>query len=183
MGANRITPSEIRRSCIVALDRVNLSKNRYSDVIPFDKNRVVLNSCKDYKPAARGYINASLITTSSSENISQFIATQGPLPQTYEDFWVMVMHYRCPVVVMLTSVDNSNLASSSLSELRNWAAETSKTIDDISGIIDGHDDEDWLGLSHGHDEDFLGDWVSRISGKIWWSVIFFWVARPKWAWA
>ncbi|XP_065638701.1 protein-tyrosine-phosphatase PTP1-like [Quercus suber] len=102
MGANRITPSEIRRSCIVALDSVNLSKNRYSDVIPFDKNRVVLNSCKDYKPAARGYINASLITTSSSENISQFIATQGPLPQTYEDFWVMVMHYRCPVVVMLT---------------------------------------------------------------------------------
>ncbi|KAK7838798.1 protein-tyrosine-phosphatase ptp1 [Quercus suber] len=105
MGANRITPSEIRRSCIVALDSVNLSKNRYSDVIPCIcrfQIMVVLNSCKDYKPAARGYINASLITTSSSENISQFIATQGPLPQTYEDFWVMVMHYRCPVVVMLT---------------------------------------------------------------------------------
>ncbi|XP_023888775.1 protein-tyrosine-phosphatase PTP1 isoform X2 [Quercus suber] len=107
LQANRITPSEMRRSCAVALDSVNLSKNRYSDVIPFDKNRVVLNSCKDYRPAARGYINASLITTSSSENISQFIATQGPLPQTYEDFWEMVMQYRCPVVVMLTRlVDN-----------------------------------------------------------------------------
>ncbi|KAF3953196.1 hypothetical protein CMV_021336 [Castanea mollissima] len=49
MGANRITPSEMRRSCTVALDSVNLSKNCYSDVIPFDKNRVVLNSCKDYR--------------------------------------------------------------------------------------------------------------------------------------
>ncbi|XP_075635724.1 uncharacterized protein LOC142607926 isoform X2 [Castanea sativa] len=84
MGANRITPSEMRRSCTVALDSVNLSKNCYSDVIPcicrfqimfsylyihilglkgkyksdqitvfllisVDKNRVVLNSCKDYR--------------------------------------------------------------------------------------------------------------------------------------
>lgn len=45
--------------------------------------------------------------TSSSENVSKFIATQGPLPHTYEDFWEMVVQYRCPVVVMLTRlVDN-----------------------------------------------------------------------------
>nr|CAJ77612.1 protein tyrosine phosphatase [Fagus sylvatica] len=102
LQANRITPSEMRRSCTVAFDNVNMNKNRYTDVVPFDKNRVVLNSCKDYRPAAKGYINASFITTSSSESISQFIATQGPLPQTYEDFWEMVMQNRCPVVVMLT---------------------------------------------------------------------------------
>ncbi|XP_042962008.1 protein-tyrosine-phosphatase PTP1-like isoform X1 [Carya illinoinensis] len=107
LQANRITPSEMRRSATVALDSVNLSKNRYSDVIPFDRNRIVLNSSKDYRPAARGYINASLINTSSSENVSKFIATQGPLPHTYEDFWEMVIQYRCPVVVMLTRlVDN-----------------------------------------------------------------------------
>ncbi|XP_062157659.1 protein-tyrosine-phosphatase PTP1 [Alnus glutinosa] len=107
LQANRITPSEMRRSCTVAFDGVNLSKNRYTDVVPFDKNRVVLNSCKDYRPAARGYINASLVTTSSSENVSQFIATQGPLPHTYEDFWEMVLQYHCPVIVMLTRlVDN-----------------------------------------------------------------------------
>jgi protein tyrosine phosphatase len=29
--------------------------------IPVDQNRVVLNPCKDYRPSARGYINASLI--------------------------------------------------------------------------------------------------------------------------
>ncbi|XP_059454283.1 protein-tyrosine-phosphatase PTP1 [Corylus avellana] len=107
LQANRITPSEMRRSCTVAFDSVNLSKNRYTDVVPFDKNRVVLNSCTDYRPEARGYINASLVTTSSSENVSQFIATQGPLPHTYEDFWEMVLQYHCPVIVMLTRlVDN-----------------------------------------------------------------------------
>ncbi|KAF5468545.1 hypothetical protein F2P56_012688, partial [Juglans regia] len=61
LQADRITPSETRRSATVALDSVNLSKNRYTDVIPFDRNRIVLKSSKDYRPAARGYINASLI--------------------------------------------------------------------------------------------------------------------------
>ncbi|KAK3230379.1 hypothetical protein Dsin_002260 [Dipteronia sinensis] len=107
LQANRIRPSEMARSCTVALDGVNLSKNRYTDILPFDKNRVVLNQCKDYRPSARGYINASLITTSSLERVSPFIATQGPLPHTYEDFWEMVIQYRCPVIVMLTRlVDN-----------------------------------------------------------------------------
>lgn len=31
-------------------------------LISVDKNRVILNSCKDYRPEARGYINASLVT-------------------------------------------------------------------------------------------------------------------------
>ncbi|XP_057973317.1 protein-tyrosine-phosphatase PTP1 [Malania oleifera] len=107
---NRIGSSDMKRSCSVALDNVNLSKNRYYNILPFDKNRVVLNSCKDYRPSARGYINASFITTSSDESISRFIATQGPLPHTFEDFWEMVIQYHCPVVVMLTRlVDSSRM--------------------------------------------------------------------------
>ncbi|KAG6752284.1 hypothetical protein POTOM_044506 [Populus tomentosa] len=107
LQASRITPSQMTRSCKVALDGVNVNKNRYMDVVPFDQNRVVLNPCKDYRPFARGYINASLITTSSSDNISQFIATQGPLPHTFEDFWEMIIQHHCPVIVMLTRlVDN-----------------------------------------------------------------------------
>ncbi|KAF9670662.1 hypothetical protein SADUNF_Sadunf13G0092100 [Salix dunnii] len=107
LQANRITPSQMARICKVALDGVNVNKNRYLDVVPFDQNRVVLNPCKDYRPSARGYINASFITTSSSDNISQFIATQGPLPHTYEDFWEMIIQHHCPVIVMLTRlVDN-----------------------------------------------------------------------------
>lgn len=102
LQACRITQSQMVKSCKVAHDNVNMSKNRYMDVIPFDQNRVILNPCKDYRASARGYINASFITTSSSENISRFIATQGPLPHTYEDFWEMVIQQHCPVIVMLT---------------------------------------------------------------------------------
>ncbi|KAL6010688.1 tyrosine protein phosphatase 1 [Asimina triloba] len=41
------------------------------------------------------------------KNLSQYIATQGPLPSTFEDFWEMVIQYHCPVIVMLTRlVDN-----------------------------------------------------------------------------
>ncbi|WVY96908.1 hypothetical protein V8G54_029059 [Vigna mungo] len=107
LQANRITPSEMRRRCTVALDGVNLNKNRYTDVLPFDNNRVVLRSSSDYRPAAQGYINASLVSTSSSGNVSRFVATQGPLPHTYEDFWEMIIQYRCPAIIMLTRlVDN-----------------------------------------------------------------------------
>ncbi|XP_065880296.1 protein-tyrosine-phosphatase PTP1 [Euphorbia lathyris] len=107
LQASRITPSQMATSCKVAVDDVNISKNRYMDVIPFDQNRVILNPCKDYRASAKGYINASTIMTSSSEGISRFIATQGPLPHTYEDFWEMVIQYQCPVIVMLTRlVDN-----------------------------------------------------------------------------
>ncbi|PSS00397.1 Protein-tyrosine-phosphatase [Actinidia chinensis var. chinensis] len=107
LQANRTSSSDMKIRCSVALDIVNYSKNRYTDVLPFDANRVVLNPCKDYRPSARGYINASLIETSSSRSISWFIATQGPLPHTFEDFWEMVVQYRCPVIVMLTRlVDN-----------------------------------------------------------------------------
>ncbi|KAL3737094.1 hypothetical protein ACJRO7_025939 [Eucalyptus globulus] len=107
LQANRIRPSEMVRSCTVALDDVNSSKNRYTDVVPFDKTRVILNPCKDYRPAARGYINASFITASSSENVSRFVATQGPLPHTYEDFWEMILQQRCPAIVMLTRLVDS----------------------------------------------------------------------------
>ncbi|XP_038898518.1 protein-tyrosine-phosphatase PTP1 [Benincasa hispida] len=107
LQAKRLTVSDMRRSCSVALDNVNISKNRYTDVLPFDETRVVLDSCKDYRHSARGYINASFISTSSSKSLSKFIATQGPLPHTYEDFWEMVFQYKCPAILMLTRlVDN-----------------------------------------------------------------------------
>ncbi|GMH22416.1 hypothetical protein Nepgr_024259 [Nepenthes gracilis] len=107
MQDKRIRPSDMEKMCLVALDQVNLSKNRYRDVIPFDINRVVLKLSKDHRPSVGGYINASFVQTPSLANASRFIATQGPLPHTFEDFWEMVIQNRCPVIVMLTRlVDN-----------------------------------------------------------------------------
>ncbi|XP_006390734.2 protein-tyrosine-phosphatase PTP1 [Eutrema salsugineum] len=108
LQANRLWPSEMQLRCTVAMNSVNSEKNRYTDVVPFDKNRVLLNPCKDYRSPAKGYVNASFIkTSSSSESVSEFIATQGPLPNTMEDFWEMVIQQHCPIIVMLTRlVDN-----------------------------------------------------------------------------
>ncbi|XP_009105847.1 protein-tyrosine-phosphatase PTP1 [Brassica rapa] len=110
LQANRMLASDMLRSSTVAINSVNYEKNRYTDVVPFDNNRVVLNPCKDSRSSADGYVNASLIKTTSSsasESVSEFIATQGPLPHTIEDFWEMVIQQHCPVIVMLTRlVDN-----------------------------------------------------------------------------
>ncbi|KAL0300307.1 UNVERIFIED_CONTAM: Protein-tyrosine-phosphatase PTP1 [Sesamum calycinum] len=103
--ANRMRASDMINRCTVALDSLNYSKKRYTDVLPFDDNRVILKRCTDYRSSARGYINASFVTT--SESVSRFIATQGPLSHTSEDFWEMIIQYHCPVIVMLTRlVDN-----------------------------------------------------------------------------
>ncbi|KAF8091383.1 hypothetical protein N665_0446s0003 [Sinapis alba] len=109
LQANRMRASDMLRCSTVAINSVNFDKNRYTDVVPFDENRVVLNPCKDNRSSADGYVNASFIkaSSSSSESVSEFIATQGPLPHTIEDFWEMVVQQHCPVIVMLTRlVDN-----------------------------------------------------------------------------
>ncbi|CAL9190677.1 protein-tyrosine-phosphatase PTP1-like isoform X1 [Musa acuminata AAA Group] len=105
----RPTMDEIVRKCSVALRDANLDKNRYTDILPFDNNRIVLNSTRDSTSLRNNYINASLIGLASGEKVSQFIATQGPLPETFEDFWEMVFEYRCPAIVMLTRVDNHRM--------------------------------------------------------------------------
>ncbi|KAL8159243.1 hypothetical protein V2J09_000780 [Rumex salicifolius] len=107
LQTKRIRHSELETMCSVALDTVNVEKNRYTDVIPYDTTRVVLNTSSDYRTSDRGYINASFVQASAAEDAARFIATQGPLSRTYEDFWEMVFQYRCPAIVMLTRlVDN-----------------------------------------------------------------------------
>ncbi|KAF6147867.1 hypothetical protein GIB67_014447 [Kingdonia uniflora] len=107
LKATRMKRPDMMKSCKIALEGVNSYKNRYGDVVPFDQNRVVLKSSNDRRSPGRSYINASVIKIGPTESVSQFIATQGPLPNTYEDFWEMVIQCHCPVIVMLTQlVDN-----------------------------------------------------------------------------
>ncbi|KHJ48169.1 Protein-tyrosine phosphatase [Trichuris suis] len=78
----------------------NVSKNRYRDISPYDKTRVVIQNgnCGDY-------INASFVNMEipTSGIVNRYIAAQGPLPHTTTDFWQVVWEQLCHTVVMLTA--------------------------------------------------------------------------------
>ncbi|KAJ1956706.1 phosphotyrosine-specific ptp2-like protein, partial [Dispira parvispora] len=78
-------------------------KNRYYNILPFDHNRVPLhyqNSHSDNELLATQYINASFLHSAYSSR--RYIATQGPLPGTIDDFWAMVWEQQSRLVIMLT---------------------------------------------------------------------------------
>uniref|UniRef100_A0A8C4R8J1 protein-tyrosine-phosphatase n=1 Tax=Eptatretus burgeri TaxID=7764 RepID=A0A8C4R8J1_EPTBU len=81
-----------------ALLSENRGKNRYNNILPYDSTRVKL-SCLDDDPSS-DYINANYIPGSRFRR--EFIATQGPLPGTKDDFWRMVWEQGVHHVVMLT---------------------------------------------------------------------------------
>ncbi|XP_035698479.1 receptor-type tyrosine-protein phosphatase epsilon-like [Branchiostoma floridae] len=78
----------------------NLSKNRVLQVLPYDTTRVFLQQ----KPGVKGadYINASFIDGYNMKDA--YIATQGPLDRTVEDFWRMVWEWNSCSIVMITEI-------------------------------------------------------------------------------
>ncbi|XP_061617696.1 receptor-type tyrosine-protein phosphatase O isoform X5 [Phyllopteryx taeniolatus] len=77
---------------------INRPKNRYTNILPYDFSRVRLISMHDDEGA--DYINANYIP--GYKHPKEYIATQGPLPETRNDFWKMVLQQKSPIVVMLT---------------------------------------------------------------------------------
>ncbi|KAF6105760.1 protein tyrosine phosphatase receptor type J [Phyllostomus discolor] len=75
----------------------NRGKNRYNNVLPYDISRVRLSV---HTHSADDYINANYMPGYHSKK--EFIATQGPLPNTLKDFWRMVWEKNVYAVVMLT---------------------------------------------------------------------------------
>ncbi|XP_062862794.1 protein tyrosine phosphatase receptor type Eb [Trichomycterus rosablanca] len=78
----------------------NMRKNRVLQIIPYDFNRVILSVKRGQE--FTDYINASFIDGYRQKDY--FIATQGPLSHTVQDFWQMVWEWKCHSVVMLTEL-------------------------------------------------------------------------------
>ena len=68
--------------------------DRYSDIKPYSHNTITINT-------KTKYINASPINIQKDK---YFISTQGPKPETIEDFWTMVYDYKSNIIIMLCNV-------------------------------------------------------------------------------
>ncbi|ORY77714.1 protein-tyrosine phosphatase-like protein [Protomyces lactucae-debilis] len=86
-----------------AQTRLARHKNRYSDIVPFDRNRIKLRDAPSEQHAADDYINASLIECTSKR---RYIACQGPLDHTAADFWQMVWQDSSLIVMLCDVMEN-----------------------------------------------------------------------------
>ncbi|XP_077999756.1 tyrosine-protein phosphatase 10D-like [Glandiceps talaboti] len=78
----------------------NRPKNRYTNILPYEHTRVKLEELDD--ALGSDYINANYLAGYNSPR--EYIATQGPLPNTGEDFWRMVWEQNVPTIVMVTEL-------------------------------------------------------------------------------
>ncbi|EDR15085.1 uncharacterized protein LACBIDRAFT_300875 [Laccaria bicolor S238N-H82] len=73
------------------------AKNRYRHIWPFEHARVRLHQ---RRPSDDDYVNASYVQPLGTNR--RYIATQGPLPATFVDFWTLCWEQNVHVIVMLT---------------------------------------------------------------------------------
>lgn len=81
----------------------NRAKNRFKTILPFDHTSIKLinRSNEPNNTNESAYINANRIT--SEESFSKvYLATQGPLPNTISDFWLMVWQEESQIIIMIT---------------------------------------------------------------------------------
>ncbi|XP_076579067.1 protein tyrosine phosphatase receptor type Fa isoform X2 [Chaetodon auriga] len=78
----------------------NKFKNRLVNIMPFESTRVCLLPIRGVEGS--DYINASFIDGYRQQKA--YMATQGPLAETTEDFWRMLWEHNSTIVVMLTKL-------------------------------------------------------------------------------
>ncbi|XP_065916486.1 receptor-type tyrosine-protein phosphatase alpha-like [Dysidea avara] len=79
---------------------INVMKNRYKNILPYDHARVPL-TLQD-KLAGTDYINASFIDGYNERKA--YIACQGPMASTMAEFWRMIWEQNVTTIVMVTNL-------------------------------------------------------------------------------
>ncbi|XP_071116947.1 uncharacterized protein [Haliotis cracherodii] len=97
----KLPSSNIKPVDCASLDE-NEGKNRYKDILPFDATRVPLEIENEDDS---DYINASYIDGYMDQ--TRYVATQGPLEHTKNDFWRMIWQLNTAKIVMVTNLMES----------------------------------------------------------------------------
>ncbi|XP_005477229.1 tyrosine-protein phosphatase non-receptor type 21 isoform X2 [Oreochromis niloticus] len=97
-------PKRPRGECTIAQLPESGDRNRFQDVLPYDETRVELVPTKENNT---GYINASHIRMTVGGQEWNYIASQGPMSHTCQDFWQMVWEQGVSIIAMVTAEEES----------------------------------------------------------------------------
>ncbi|XP_074661322.1 receptor-type tyrosine-protein phosphatase kappa-like [Tubulanus polymorphus] len=93
-------PKTINGASVNAFLKENFHKNRFKNIMAYDTTRVVLKQIGD--DPTSDYINANYIRGSKGDET--YIASQAPIPSTFNDHWRMIWQEKCPAIIVLTDL-------------------------------------------------------------------------------
>ncbi|EDQ86847.1 uncharacterized protein MONBRDRAFT_38246 [Monosiga brevicollis MX1] len=100
----------------------NVDRNRYRDILPYDRTRVHMQVLPGYG-STDDYINACHVRSLTS-GCPDFVCAQGPKHSTSGDFWKMVVQQRSRVIVMVTNLEERGRPKCD----RYWPARCGETV-------------------------------------------------------